>query len=97
MFFICTQIDIVIGEPIFQSSILPWDNMCFWYLSQQLKSCLSEHCQVLPGNMVIYAVPVNYADLWKIRADVGLCEGFNIQEFDKIIQVNYFVFVCFDI
>jgi hypothetical protein len=38
--------------------------------------------------MTIYAVAVNYVELWKIRADVGICEGFNIQEFDKIIQVN---------
>ncbi|XP_060604526.1 protein arginine N-methyltransferase 7-like [Ruditapes philippinarum] len=80
------KIDIIIGEPVFQSSLLPWDNMCYWYLSQQFGNHLSDQCKVLPGKMTIYAIAVNYVDLWKIRADVGICEGFNIQEFDKIIQ-----------
>lgn len=83
------QIDLVIGEPVFQTSSLPWDNMCFWYQAQQLRNHFKEQTRILPGKMTIYAIPVYYKDLWKIRADVGLCEGFNLQEFDKVIQVLY--------
>ena len=42
--------------------------------------------------MTIKAVAVEYQDLWKIRADVGMCEGFDISRFDKLIAVSgYFL------
>ncbi|KAL4234504.1 Protein arginine N-methyltransferase 7 [Mactra antiquata] len=82
------KIDLIIGEPVFQSSVLPWDNMCFWYLAQHVIKSSSNQIKILPGKMTIYGCGVNYSDLWKIRADVDVCEGFNLQEFDKIIQMS---------
>ena len=80
--------DLVLGEPVFQSASLPWDNVCYWYLSQHLAPVLAPGARVLPGVMTVYAVPVEYEHLWKIRADVGTCEGFNLSQFDNLIQVR---------
>ena len=41
--------------------------------------------------MTIYGVAVEYEHLWKIRADVGECEGFDLNHFDKLIQVKFVV------
>ncbi|XP_052815525.1 protein arginine N-methyltransferase 7-like isoform X2 [Mya arenaria] len=85
---ITDKVDVVLGEPIFQTAQLPWDNICFWYLARALDPYLAPRAAILPGNMRLYAVPVEYEHLWKIRADVGICEGFNLQQFDNIIQLN---------
>jgi len=82
------KVDLVLGEPVFQSASLPWDNVCYWYLSQHLAPVLAPGARVLPGVMTVYAVPVEYEHLWKIRADVGTCEGFNLSQFDNLIQVR---------
>ena len=33
------------------------------------------------------AIGVDFADLWKIRAPVGNCEGFDLGHFDRMIEV----------
>lgn len=82
------KVDIVVGEPIFQSHILPWDNMHFWYAVNVLKPLLSHTVCILPGTMTIRALAVNFKDLWKIRAPVGICEDFNLDHFDSMIQMS---------
>ena len=88
-YFPCLQVDLIIGEPVFQTSLLPWDNVYFWYAANELSNQIKEKAKVLPCSKTIYAVAVNYLDLWKIRADVGMCEGFDIGHFDKLIQVSW--------
>ena len=34
------------------------------------------------------AIAVDFNDLWKIRAPVGHCEGFDLHTFDKLIEVG---------
>ncbi len=34
------------------------------------------------------AIAVEFKDLWKIRSPVGMCEGFKLQTFDKLIEVG---------
>ena len=77
----------MIGEPVFQSAVLPWDSIIYWYITNQLSNQLQPSAIRLPGHMTIYGMAVEYDHLWKIRADAGICEGFDIKEFDKIIQV----------
>ncbi len=45
---------------------------------------------VLPTEIEFHAMAVNFADLNKIRSTVGLCEGFDLSDFDKIILVSWF-------
>jgi protein arginine N-methyltransferase 7 len=58
------DVDLVIGEPNFGISHLPWDNLFFWY---KLKNA-SEKMTILPKKATIWAVPVIFEDLWKIRS-----------------------------
>ncbi|XP_069113948.1 protein arginine N-methyltransferase 7-like [Argopecten irradians] len=80
------KVDLVVGEPYFQSSVLPWHNISYWYNIDQLSNILSVEAKVFPASMTIRAVAVEFTDLWKIRAPVGICEGFNLQVFDDLIE-----------
>ena len=96
---IFSQIDLVIGEPYFSFSHLPWHNMFFWYslnslFAFDLNNGVTESKQPLspafamPTKATVWAVPVMYRDLWKIRAPVVSTEGFDLGPFDKIIMVR---------
>ncbi|XP_046582798.1 protein arginine N-methyltransferase 7-like [Haliotis rubra] len=80
------QVDVVVGEPYFSSSVLPWHNVHVWYAISDLEAHLAADAVVLPGRMVIKAVAMDFDHLWKIRAPVGVCEGFDITEFDRLIE-----------
>ncbi|KAK7114180.1 hypothetical protein V1264_000285 [Littorina saxatilis] len=82
------KVDVVMGEPSFQAHMLPWDNMHFWYAVSSLTPLLSSNVCVLPASMTIHAVAMCFKDLWKIRAPVGVCEGFNLSIFDKLIKTS---------
>ncbi|ESO98227.1 hypothetical protein LOTGIDRAFT_213858 [Lottia gigantea] len=80
------KINVVIGEPFFMSSNLPWENMYFWYAVSELRQFMVPDVAILPYQMTIKAVGMQFKDLWKIRAPVGNCEGFDLDIFDNIIQ-----------
>lgn len=90
------QVDVVFGEPHFQSHVLPWDNMHLWYAVTSLRPLLSDEVCVLPATMTIHAMAMHFKDLWKIRAPVGLCEGFLLNTFDNMIKVRlpFWLFPC---
>lgn len=78
------MVDLVFGEPYFISSIVPWENLRFWYLVSQYSSQL----QRIPLAATIKAVAVEFKDLHKIRAPLGVCEGFDLSSFDKLVQAS---------
>ncbi|XP_033755717.1 LOW QUALITY PROTEIN: protein arginine N-methyltransferase 7-like [Pecten maximus] len=80
------KVDLVLGEPYFQSSVLPWHNISHWYNIDQLSNILVDEAKIFPAAMTIKAMAVDFTDLWKIRAPVGMCEGFNLQVFDDLIE-----------
>ncbi|KAK6185183.1 hypothetical protein SNE40_007471 [Patella caerulea] len=80
------KINLVIGEPFFMSSVLPWDTLYFWYAVCELKRFMVTDVPILPHKMSIKAIGVQFRDLWKIRAPVKNCEGFNLDVFDQVIQ-----------
>ncbi|KAK3086794.1 hypothetical protein FSP39_023581 [Pinctada imbricata] len=80
------KLDLVIGEPFFESSVLPWHHIAFWYGAEQLTNHMADQASVLPCSVTIKALAVEFIDLWKIRAPVGLCEGFDISRFDRLIE-----------
>ncbi|KAJ8922336.1 hypothetical protein NQ315_004279 [Exocentrus adspersus] len=81
------DIDVVLSEPYFTSSILPWDNLQFLYLLKGIKERLP-NAQVFPKKAVIKGVAVHFSDLYKIRSPLGICEGFSMNEFDQLIQAS---------
>lgn len=80
------KIDIVIAEPFFQASSLPWEHLYFWYAVDALRDHMAPGVEILPRGMQIKAVALKFRDLHKIRIPVGDCEGFDISEFDKLIE-----------
>ncbi|XP_076279439.1 arginine methyltransferase 7 isoform X2 [Lasioglossum baleicum] len=76
------EIDLIFGEPYFVTSIVPWENLYFWYLSSKYSS----RVQRIPIGATIVAVAVEFKDLHKIRAPLGVCEGFDLSIFDVLVQ-----------
>lgn len=70
------------------SSILPWENLHFWYKSADIKSILSENCVTLPSKCAVYGMAVEFRDLWKIRAPLKKVQGFEMKCFDDLIDVS---------
>lgn len=82
---LCKRVNLLLGEPFFQTSVLPWDNIYFLYARSDLSSLLSQDCVVLPGFATIKAVAVEFKDLHKIRAPVERCEGFCLDPLDRLV------------
>lgn len=78
----------VFAEPYFINSILPWDNFYFGTLLLQLQDKLPDTVKISPCAARVYALPVHFLDLHKIRAPVVNCEGFDLKLFDKMVEVN---------
>ena len=76
------------AEPHFYANSLPWHNVQFWYARTQLAPYLSDTVTITPQSATLYAVAVEFKDLWKIRAPVGNCEGFDLTSFDELILVS---------
>ncbi|XP_033210575.1 protein arginine N-methyltransferase 7 isoform X2 [Belonocnema kinseyi] len=76
------KVDIVFGEPSFITSILPWHNLRFWYLS----SSYFVGAEKFPISAAIRGVAMDFKDLHKIRSPLGICEGFHLSTFDKFVQ-----------
>ncbi|XP_014662743.1 PREDICTED: protein arginine N-methyltransferase 7-like [Priapulus caudatus] len=80
------KVNLVIGEPFFYNSILPWDNLHFWYGLSELQHHLAPCVKILPERACIKAIAVSFEHLWKIRAPVVCAEGFDLRAFDKMIK-----------
>ncbi|XP_071451917.1 protein arginine N-methyltransferase 7 isoform X2 [Hetaerina americana] len=76
----------VLGEPHFCSSLLPWHNLHFWYRKAQLSHLLHPDALIMPVGASIWAMAVQFKDLWKIRAPVHCVEGFKVEDFDQLIE-----------
>lgn len=80
-----SEINFIFGEPYFLSSIVPWENLRFWYLASKYPSSIAR----MPVTATIKAAAVEFKDLQKIRAPLGTCEGFDLSSFDRLIQVGF--------
>ncbi|XP_014475851.1 PREDICTED: protein arginine N-methyltransferase 7 [Dinoponera quadriceps] len=78
------EIDFIFGEPYFLNSIVPWENLRFWYLASRYPSSVAR----MPIVATIKAVAVEFKDLQKIRAPLGVCEGFDLSCFDTLVQTS---------
>jgi hypothetical protein len=78
----------VIAEPYFQSAVLPIDNICeIWRIVTALRALSLKPFRVSPLKAKIFAVPVHFLHLYKIRWPLkSTCEGFDHECFDKVIE-----------
>ncbi|VDM12327.1 unnamed protein product, partial [Wuchereria bancrofti] len=80
------EIDVVVSEPFYLSSFLPWDNLCFWFTAHKLSTFFkSKYFPLSPAKGLMYAMPVLFDELWKIAALFGIVEGFDLTSFDDVI------------
>ncbi|XP_037934594.1 protein arginine N-methyltransferase 7-like [Teleopsis dalmanni] len=83
-----SKITHVFAEPYFTSSILPWDNFYFGIVLEEIRDKLNENVNISPQTARVYAVPVEFLNLHKIRAPVVKCEGFDLRHFDEMVQIS---------
>ncbi|XP_068595159.1 protein arginine N-methyltransferase 7 [Brachionichthys hirsutus] len=80
------QISVLMGEPYFTTSLLPWHSLYFWYCRTALTGLLRPDVTVLPCSATLHALAVEFQDLWRIRAPCGTCEGFDVTPMDEMVQ-----------
>lgn len=80
--------NIVLSEPYFRTSIIPWDNLCYLYLLKDFREFCASNVRVFPEKVVIMGIAVEFNDLHKIRAPLKVCEGFKMEPFDELIEVS---------
>uniref|UniRef100_A0A8D2ZM32 Protein arginine N-methyltransferase n=1 Tax=Scophthalmus maximus TaxID=52904 RepID=A0A8D2ZM32_SCOMX len=80
------QISVLMGEPYFSTSLLPWHSLFFWYCRTALAGLLQPNATILPCSATLHMVAVEFEDLWRIRAPCGTCEGFDVTPMDEMVQ-----------
>ncbi len=80
--------DILLGEPNFSYTVLPWHSLLYWYCVDGLRrdSPKFANSLVAPQGAELWAAAVRYEDLWKIRSPLHHVEGFKMAHFDSIIM-----------
>ncbi|XP_065299428.1 protein arginine N-methyltransferase 7-like isoform X1 [Dermacentor albipictus] len=84
---------VLLGEPHFSTSILPWHNLKFWYQKCSLQHLMGppDSIVTIPQGFCLKGVAVHFRDLWKIRAPIQATQGFNLRSFDRLVQDAQFV------
>ncbi|CAH1266914.1 PRMT7 [Branchiostoma lanceolatum] len=82
----CLRVSMVIAEPYYTSSLLPWHSLYFWYVCTRLRPKLQEGAVVLPAQASLVAVAMEFENLWRLRAPVGTVEGFDISVMDQMVK-----------
>ncbi|XP_016878790.1 protein arginine N-methyltransferase 7 isoform X12 [Homo sapiens] len=79
-------VSLLLGEPFFTTSLLPWHNLYFWYVRTAVDQHLGPGAMVMPQAASLHAVVVEFRDLWRIRSPCGDCEGFDVHIMDDMIK-----------
>ncbi|KAG8521778.1 Protein arginine N-methyltransferase 7 [Galemys pyrenaicus] len=80
------KVSLLLGEPFFTTSLLPWHNLYFWYVRTAVDQHLEPGAVVMPQAASLHAVVVEFRDLWRIRSPCGDCEGFDVHIMDDMIK-----------
>ncbi|MFT7816880.1 protein arginine N-methyltransferase 7 isoform X2 [Arapaima gigas] len=80
------QVSVLVGEPYFSTSLLPWHSLFFWYCRTAVARLLRPDAVIMPRSGTLYLAAVEFQDLWRIRAPCGTCEGFDVTPMDYMIQ-----------
>lgn len=79
------NVSIVLSEPLFSQSILPWENLHFYYLIEKHREKFRDDCRFFPSSARFRCVALEFDNLHKIRSAVGVCRGFDLTPFDEQI------------
>ncbi|XP_077840452.1 protein arginine N-methyltransferase 7 isoform X5 [Macaca mulatta] len=82
------KVSLLLGEPFFTTSLLPWHSLYFWYVRTAVDQHLGPGAVVMPQAASLHAVVVEFRDLWRIRSPCGDCEGFDVHIMDDMIKVS---------
>lgn len=63
------QVSVLLGEPYFSTSLLPWHSLFFWYCRTALAGLLRPDASILPCSASLHAVAVEF----QVRA-LSSCE-----------------------
>ncbi|KAK4876816.1 hypothetical protein RN001_009322 [Aquatica leii] len=80
------EINLILAQPHFFTSILPWDGLYFAYSIKKIQNLLSDNCVIAPKSFTIKGIVVEFNDLQKIRLPLGNVEGFEMTHFDSLIM-----------
>uniref|UniRef100_A0AC11DVN8 Protein arginine methyltransferase 7 n=1 Tax=Ovis aries TaxID=9940 RepID=A0AC11DVN8_SHEEP len=80
------QVSLLLGEPFFTTSLLPWHNLYFWYVRTAVDQHLGPGAVVMPQAASLHVMVVEFRDLWQIRSPCGNCEGFDVRIMDDMIK-----------
>ncbi|XP_054287792.1 protein arginine N-methyltransferase 7-like [Macrosteles quadrilineatus] len=78
---IAESVNLVVGEPYSSNAIFPWHLHNWWWLKSQCPAAVS-----MPVSATLYAMPMQFDHLHKIRAPLGTISGFKMAAFDELIQ-----------
>lgn len=81
-------ISLILGDPNYNTAIYPWDNLHLGHIIETNKSRLKRDVQILPGVCSVWGMTVEFLDLHKIKAPLGICENINLSTFDKLVKVH---------
>ncbi|XP_021488028.1 protein arginine N-methyltransferase 7 [Meriones unguiculatus] len=80
------KVSLLLGEPFFTTSLLPWHNLYFWYVRTSVDQHLAPGAVVMPQAASLHAMIVEFRDLWRVRMPCGDCEGFDVHIMDDMIK-----------
>ncbi|XP_004371702.1 protein arginine N-methyltransferase 7 isoform X1 [Trichechus manatus latirostris] len=80
------KVSLLLGEPFFTTSLLPWHNLYFWYVRTAVDQHLVPSAIVMPQAASLHAMVVEFRDLWRIRSPCGDCEGFDVHIMDDMVK-----------
>lgn len=78
----------VVCDPSFSSAILPWENLKSAFFLYKHRDSIREFVTIVPEEFEIWAMPVEFQDLQKIRIPLGKCEGIEMGIFDELVEVR---------
>lgn len=85
---VLNEVTTVICDPNFVNALLPWENLKMAHLLYKYGSKLKRCSSVIPEGCEIWAMPVEFQDLHKIRIPLGKCEGIDMGVFDQLVEVS---------
>lgn len=65
------QVSVLMGEPYFSTSLLPWHSLTFWYRRTALAGLLRPDATVLPRAAALHVVAVEF----QVR-ETGRCRAY---------------------
>lgn len=84
---VLNEATIVTCDPNFSAAVLPWENLKVAYLLYKYRNKLKSTVSIVPHGFELWAMPVEFRDLHKIRIPLGVCEGIDMAIFDDLVEV----------